>query len=205
MMSLSLPDLSLLSENISHSAVLASTLVVALAEIGDKTQLLSLLLAIKFRNKLAIVMGILVATLLNHAASAWLGVWLGESLNSWMNSELARWLLAGGFIAMALWILIPDKEDDDTDTHQAWGAFLATTFLFFLAEIGDKTQVATVLLGAEFSSVLWVTVGTTLGMMLANVPVVIFGEQLMRRMPMKAAHYLTSALFIAMAVRVVIG
>ena len=117
MMSLSLPDLSLLSENISHSAVLASTLVVALAEIGDKTQLLSLLLAIKFRNKLAIVMGILVATLLNHAASAWLGVWLGESLNSWMNSELARWLLAGGFIAMALWILIPDKEDDDTDTR----------------------------------------------------------------------------------------
>ena len=204
-MSLSLPDLTLLTDNISHSAVLASTLVVALAEIGDKTQLLSLLLAIKFRNKLAIVMGILVATLLNHAASAWLGVWLGESLNSWMNSDLARWLLAGGFIAMALWILIPDKEDDDTDTHQAWGAFLATTFLFFLAEIGDKTQVATVLLGAEFSSVLWVTVGTTLGMMLANVPVVIFGEQLMRRMPMKAAHYLTSILFIAMAIWVVLG
>lgn len=106
---------------------------------------------------------------------------------------------------MALWILIPDKEDENTNTHQAWGAFLAATFLFFLAEIGDKTQVATVLLGAEFSSVLWVTVGTTLGMMLANVPVVMFGRRLMQRLPMKAAHYLTSALFIAMAVWAVSG
>lgn len=192
-----------LSESFAHSAVLTSTLVVAVAEIGDKTQLLSLLLTIRFRNKAAIVMGILCATLLNHALSAWLGVWLQEALQRWTEAHYIQWGLAAGFVLMALWVLIPDKEDDETNTHESWGAFLATCVLFFVAEIGDKTQVATVLLGAEYSSVFWVTAGTTLGMLLANVPVIYFGERLMRRMPLHLARYLTSALFFILAITVI--
>ncbi|MEN9464991.1 MAG: hypothetical protein RL217_1172, partial [Pseudomonadota bacterium] len=168
------------------------------------TQLLSLLLATKFRNKTAIVLGILIATLLNHAASAWLGVWLGQSLQAYITGDVANYVLAGSFMLMALWVLVPDKEDDQQNTHAAWGAFLATTLLFFLAEIGDKTQVATVLLGAEFGSVLWVTLGTTLGMLLANVPVVYFGHKLMQRMPLHLARYSTAAIFTALALWVLI-
>lgn len=182
-----------------HSALLTSTAAVAIAEIGDKTQLLSLVLAARFANKKAIVLGILVATLLNHAASAWLGVWLGDSLQQWLADGTANWILAAGFLAMALWVLIPDKDDDSINTHQNWGAFLATTLLFFLAEIGDKTQIATVLLAAEFNSVLWVTLGTTLGMLIANVPVVIYGSKLMQRLPLNAARYATSLLFLVLA------
>ena len=203
-MSITLSELPFLSDSVAHSGFATSVITVAFAEIGDKTQLLSLLLAAKFRNKAAIVGGILLATLLNHAASAWLGVWLGQSLDSWMNEGAGRWILAAGFLAMALWVLVPDKDDDSTDTHQAWGAFLATTVLFFLAEIGDKTQVATVLLGAEFSSVFWVTMGTTLGMMLANVPVVLYGDRLMKRMPLSSARYITSAVFMALTLWVVL-
>lgn len=194
-----------ITDSLSHSAVLTSTVAVAIAEIGDKTQLLSLLLTAKFRNKSAIVAGILVATLLNHAVSAWLGVWLGASLDSWLNGNTARWILAAAFLAMAAWVLVPDKDDDSANTHQAWGAFLATTVLFFLAEIGDKTQVATVLLAAEFDSVIWVTAGTTLGMMLANVPVVIYGERLMQRMPLNLARYGTSLVFAGLALWVVLS
>ena len=203
-MSITLSELPFLSDSVAHSGFATSVITVAFAEIGDKTQLLSLLLAAKFRNKAAIVGGILLATLLNHAASAWLGVWLGQSLDSWMNEGAGRWILAAGFLAMALWVLVPDKDDDSTDTHQAWGAFLATTVLFFLAEIGDKTQVATVLLGAEFSSVFWVTMGTTLGMMLANVPVVLYGDRLMKHMPLSSARYITSAVFMALTLWVVL-
>jgi len=192
-----------LSDSFAHSALLTSTLVVALAEIGDKTQLLSLLLTLRFRNKMAIVAGILASTLLNHALSAWIGVLLGQSLQTWAEDHYIKWILAAGFILMALWVLVPDKDDDSTNTHEKWGAFLATCLLFFVAEIGDKTQVATVLLGAEFSSVFWVTAGTTLGMMLANVPVVIYGERLMRRMPLNLARYFTSALFVILAISVV--
>ncbi|WP_430461596.1 TMEM165/GDT1 family protein [Thalassolituus sp. LLYu03] len=204
-MSISLSELPFVSDTVAHSGFITSALTVAVAEIGDKTQLLSLLLAAKFRNKAAIVLGILLATLLNHAASAWLGVWLGQSMDQWLHGDTARWLLAGGFVAMALWVLVPDKDDDSADTHQAWGAFLATTVLFFLAEIGDKTQVATVLLGAEFDSVLWVTLGTTVGMMLANVPVVLYGDRLMQRMPLNMARYITSAVFVALALWVVLS
>ena len=182
-----------------HSALLTSTAAVAIAEIGDKTQLLSLVLAARFANKKAIVLGILVATLLNHAASAWLGVWLGDSLQQWLADGTANCILASGFLAMALWVLIPDKDDDSINTHQNWGAFLATALLFFLAEIGDKTQIATVLLAAEFNSVLWVTLGTTLGMLIANVPVVIYGSKLMQRLPLNAARYATSLLFLVLA------
>ena len=188
-----------------HSAFLTSTLVVAIAEVGDKTQLLSLVLAARFANKKAIVLGIFASTLLNHAVSAWVGTWLGNSIYEWLAGDTARWLLSLSFILMALWVLVPDKEDDKINTHQAWGAFLATTVLFFLAEIGDKTQVATILLAAEFQSVVWVTLGTTLGMMLANVPVVFYGDKLMRKLPLNAARYGTSLLFVALAVWVLLG
>lgn len=184
---------------LKNSAFLTSTLAVAIAEIGDKTQLLSLLLAARFANKKGIILGILVATLLNHAASAWLGVWLNNSLDHWLTSDISQWILATSFLLMALWVLIPDKVDDDIQTGRAWGAFLTAATLFFLAEIGDKTQVATVLLAAEFESVLWVTLGTTLGMLLANVPIVIYGGQLMQRLPLNAARYATSLLFLGLA------
>lgn len=196
---------SVLPQALEHSAFLTSTLAVAVAEIGDKTQLLSLLLAARFRNKTAIVGGILLATLLNHAASAWLGHWLGSSLQTWLHGDTARWLLSAGFALMALWVLIPDKDDDGIDTHQAWGAFAATTVLFFLAEIGDKTQVATVLLAAEFSSVFWVTMGTTLGMLIANVPVVYYGQHLMQHLPLNLARYITSVVFAVLALWTVLS
>src|SRR5690606_39456651 len=118
-------------------------------------------------KKRAIVAGILLATLLNHAASAWLGGWLGQSLQLWLQGDAARWLLVGGFALMALWVLVPDKDDDSADTHQAWGAIAASTVLFFLDEIGDKNQDATELMGAEIRLVLWVTLRTTMGLLCA--------------------------------------
>lgn len=175
-------------------AFLNATLAVALAEIGDKTQLLSLFLAMRFSNRWAIVAGILVATLLNHAASAWFGQWLAQ----WLSPDWSRWLVGGSFIAVGLWLLIPDEEDDQPSALDKYGAFIATTLLFFVAEIGDKTQIATVLLAAQYQSVLLVTLGTTLGMMLANVPVVWAGEALMQRLPVRWAHRIACALFIGL-------
>ncbi|WP_317930444.1 TMEM165/GDT1 family protein [Halioxenophilus sp. WMMB6] len=177
-------------------AFLISAVTVTLAEIGDKTQLLSLFLTTKFRNKWAIILGILVATLLNHAASAWLGDWLA----SYLQSRIGEWLIGGSFIALGLWLLVPDKDDSEESALQKYGAFVATTLLFFMAEIGDKTQIATVLLGAQYASVTWVTLGTTLGMLIANVPVVLAGDFLMRRIPLKLAHLLAAATFIAVGV-----
>ena len=187
-------------ELFSHSAFLTSTATVALAEIGDKTQLLALFLTLRFANKPAIAIGILIATLVNHGLSAWLGLWLGHGLETFMSESTARWLLAGSFLVMAIWILIPDKEDDDDSRFMSWGAFGATLVLFSLAEIGDKTQVATVLLAAEWQSVFWVTAGTTLGMLIANLPVVWYGEKVMSVLPLKLVHYLTSVLFVAIAI-----
>ncbi|MGB0503130.1 MAG: TMEM165/GDT1 family protein [Thalassolituus sp.] len=187
------------SSSVLSSPLLASTLAVSIAEIGDKTQLLSLLLVTRFRNRWAIVAGILLATLINHGLSAWGGDWLGDRLQVWLASDSVNWLLAASFAVMAIWVLIPDKEGDDTASYSHWGAFGATTVLFFLAEIGDKTQIATVLLAAEFQDVLWVTVGTTLGMMIANVPVVVWGQALMQRMPLDIARYATSFIFFVLA------
>ncbi len=177
-------------------AFLTSTITVALAEIGDKTQLLSLFLAAKFRNRWAIIFGILVATLLNHAASAWLGGWVGQ----YFQSQTGQWIIAGSFILVGLWLLIPDKDDNPDSKLDQYGAFAASCVLFFLAEIGDKTQIATVLLGAQFDSILWVTMGTTLGMLLANVPVVFLGEYLMQRIPLNLTRVLASLAFIATGV-----
>jgi len=178
-------------------AFITSTVTVALAEIGDKTQLLSLFLAARYRHKTAIIMGILVATLLNHLASAWLGSWLVDVI----PATLATYVVAGSFIAVGLWVLIPDKADDDEHENvRKYGAFIATTVLFFIAEIGDKTQVATVILGAQYTSVLWVTLGTTLGMMLANVPIVLLGQRLMQKLPLNAARYIAATLFVVLGI-----
>lgn len=172
-------------------ALLTSTLTVALAEIGDKTQLLSLLLAVRFHNKPAIILGILVATLLNHAASAWFGTWLGQ----YLQSDWGNWLIGGSFIALGLWLLVPDKADAEDHRFDHYGAFAVSTVLFFLAEIGDKTQIATIALAAEFQSILWVTLGTTLGMLAANVPVVYAGNALMSRIPFQGVRILAAAVF----------
>ncbi|TQV73119.1 TMEM165/GDT1 family protein [Aliikangiella marina] len=170
---------------------LTSTFTVALAEIGDKTQLLSLVLAARFRNKWAIIGGILAATILNHGLSAWLGNWLAQFL----QSNLGQILIGGSFIALALWLLIPDKDEDINNSFDKFGAFWVSTILFFLAEIGDKTQIATVLLGAQFESVIWVTIGTTLGMLIANVPVVFAGDYLMKKIPLNVTRAFAAAAF----------
>ena len=173
-------------------AFLTSTLTVALAEIGDKTQLLSLFLATRFRNKWGIVLGILVATLVNHGVSAWLGGWIGQSL----QGQTGRWLIGGSFIVLGMWLLIPDKDDSGNAKFQHLGAFAASTILFFFAEIGDKTQIATILLGAQYDSVFLVTLGTTLGMLVANVPVVFAGHYLMKHIPLQLTRILASLAFI---------
>lgn len=172
-------------------AFTTSTFTVALAEIGDKTQLLSLVLAARFKNKWAIIGGILLATLLNHGVSAWLGQWLGQFL----QSQTGRFIVGGSFIALALWLLIPDKDEDVDSRFDRYGAFVVSTLLFFFAEIGDKTQVATVLLGAQFGSILLVTMGTTLGMLIANVPVVYAGEYIMARLPLNLTRMIAAIAF----------
>ncbi|WP_374379883.1 TMEM165/GDT1 family protein [Thermomonas sp.] len=172
-------------------ALLVSTGTVALAEIGDKTQLLALLLAARFRRPWPIVAGILVATLLNHALAGWIGALAAQ----WLTPDVLRWIVAGSFIAIALWTLKPDTMDEDTRLP-ARGAFLATTIAFFIAEIGDKTQVATVLLAAKYHPLWQVVAGTTVGMLLANVPVVLLGSKFAARLPLKAARIAAACVFL---------
>jgi Ca2+/H+ antiporter, TMEM165/GDT1 family len=164
-------------------AFLLSTGLVALAEIGDKTQLLSFVLAARYRRPLPIILGILVATLANHGLAAY----LGHLIAGLLGPEALQWILGLGFIAMAAWILIPDKEEElaaeDNQATTFWKIFNLTLMLFFLAEMGDKTQIATIGLAAELQSVVWVIMGTTLGMMVANVPAVRVGEKLATRVP----------------------
>lgn len=181
-------------------AFLSSFVAVAVAEIGDKTQLLSLFLAARFRAKGAIIAGILAATLLNHAASAWLGVWVAQFIPSgWHNL-----LLGGSFIAVALWLLIPDQDDSGDTGALRFGAFAASCLLFFLAEIGDKTQIATVILAASFEqAVWWVIVGTTLGMLAANVPVVYAGSWLLQKISLHWARRAACALFIVLGLYII--
>lgn len=177
-------------------AFLASTLAVAIAEIGDKTQLLSLFLACRFTHRSPIVLGILVATLLNHALSALLGAWLADVIPAgWLP-----WIIAGSFIAIAIWLLIPDKDDSEESGLLRFGAFTATTVMFFLAEIGDKTQIATVVLAARYDNTLMVVLGTTVGMLLANVPVIMAGRWLMDRMPLQTARIAACVLFIILGI-----
>lgn len=176
--------------------LLFSTSVVALAEIGDKTQLLALLLAARYRKPAPIISGILVATLLNHAAAAAVGQWV----TSHLGTETMRWLLGASFLGMAIWIMIPDKIDDDTRVFERLGIFGATLIAFFLAEMGDKTQVATVALAARFDSLASVVAGTTIGMLLANVPAVLFGEVVARKLPTRTVHTVAATLFAGLGV-----
>lgn len=176
------------------ATTLVATGTVALAEIGDKTQLLALLLAARFRRPGPIVGGILVATLLNHALAGGLGALAAH----WLTPAVLRWIVAGSFLAIALWTLRPDTLDADTRLP-AQGAFVATVIAFFLAEIGDKTQVATVLLAAKYPSLVQVVLGTTLGMLLANVPVVLLGSRFADRLPLKTARLVAAIVFLALA------
>jgi putative Ca2+/H+ antiporter (TMEM165/GDT1 family) len=181
-------------------AFLISTGVVALAEIGDKTQLLALVLAAKYRRPVPIILGILVATLLNHAAAGVVGAWLA----AWLGEELLRWILGLSFIAMAFWMLVPDKLDDEETKPARFGVFLSTLIAFFGVEIGDKTQIATVALAAKYSSLIAVVGGTTLGMMLANVPAVLLGEVAAKKLPMRLVHGVAAAIFAVLGLLVLL-
>ena len=180
------------------NSFLLATSIVGLAEIGDKTQLLSLLLAAKYKtHHWAIVAGIFVATVFNHVIAAW----LGSAIAQWVDPELMRWIIAGGFIGLGLWLLVPDKLDDGEKTpiaHSSWKVFTITTSLFFIAEMGDKTQVATVALGARYDDLMAVVLGTTVGMMLANAPAVWLGQKFTNALPVKWVHAIAAIIFIIM-------
>ena len=184
-------------------AFFIATGVVALAEMGDKTQLLSLVLAARFRKPWPIVLGIFAATVLNHALAGAVGNWVTHFL----GPEVLRWILGGSFIAMALWMLIPDKlDDDDLAKASHFGVFGTTLVAFFLAEMGDKTQIATVMLAARYvDAYVWVVLGTTLGMMLANAPVVWLGERIVKRVPIRLVHSISAVIFLALGVAALIG
>jgi putative Ca2+/H+ antiporter (TMEM165/GDT1 family) len=177
-------------------ALYVSTFTVAVAEIGDKTQLLALLLAARYRKPWPIIAGILVSTILNHALAGSLGAMLSQ----WLSPTVLRWIVAGSFIAVALWTLKPDKLGENEAGMPARSAFFATVIAFFLAEIGDKTQVATVLLAAKYSPLWQVILGTTVGMLLANVPVVLLGSRFADRLPLKTARLVAALLFLALGV-----
>lgn len=177
------------------SVLAISITTVALAEIGDKTQLLSLLLASRYRKPLPIITAIFLATIANHALAAWLGVVVAD----YLSSEILKWVLVVSFIAMAGWVLIPDRLDDDEQISNR-GPFVASFIAFFIAEVGDKTQIATSILGAQYPDALtWVILGTTIGMLLANVPVVLIGKLSADKMPLDLIRKITALLFIALA------
>jgi putative Ca2+/H+ antiporter (TMEM165/GDT1 family) len=182
-------------------AFLVSTAIVALAEIGDKTQLLAFILAARFRRPWPIVLGILVATLANHAFAAAVGTWL----TTLMGPQTLRWVLGLSFIAMAVWTLIPDKLDEDEARLPRLGVFGATLVAFFLAEMGDKTQIATVALAAQYQALVAVVAGTTLGMMIANVPAVLLGDRIATRMPVKLVHGIAAAIFLGLGIATLAG
>lgn len=182
-------------------AFLIATGVVALAEMGDKTQLLSLVLAARFRNPVPIILGIFAATLLNHAFAGAVGAWVMQ----WLGPDIMRWIIGGGFLAMAAWTLVPDTLGDEEAPTTKYGVFAATFVAFFIAEMGDKTQVATVALAAQYTSLAAVVAGTTIGMMLANVPVVLLGERITKRLPLRIIHPVTAVLFALMGIVVLLG
>ena len=178
------------------SVLVISITTVALAEIGDKTQLLSFLLASRYRKPVPIIAAIFFATIANHALAAWLGVVVAD----YLSPEVLKWVLVVSFIAMAGWILIPDKLDDDEQISNR-GPFVASFIAFFIAEIGDKTQIATSILGAQYADALaWVILGTTIGMLLANVPVVIIGKLSADKMPLDLIRKITALLFVGLAI-----
>jgi putative Ca2+/H+ antiporter (TMEM165/GDT1 family) len=182
-------------------ALLVSTGIVALAEMGDKTQLLSLLLAAKFRKPIPIILGIFVATLANHALAGAVGAWITHAL----GEDVMRWVLGISFLAMAGWTLIPDSAPDTTNRAARFGVFGTTLVAFFLIEMGDKTQVATVALAAQYSAFWMVVAGTTLGMMLANIPAVLIGERATKALPIRAIQVVAAIIFAVLGVAVLAG
>jgi putative Ca2+/H+ antiporter (TMEM165/GDT1 family) len=186
----------------SLHVLMVSTGVVALAEIGDTTQLLAFFLAARFRRPMPIIMGILAATLLNHALAGALGSWI----TSTVSPEVMRWILGLGFLAMAVWTLIPDSIDEgDLRVAHRLGVFGATFIAFFVAEMGDKTQIATVALAAHYQAPVAVVIGTTLGMLIANVPAVIIGDKLAGRIPMRLVHGVAAAIFALLGIATLTG
>ncbi len=183
-------------------ALFVSTGVVALAEIGDKTQLLAFILAARFKKPLPIIAGILCATIINHGLAGALGAWI----TAMVSPDILRWGLGASFIGMAVWTMIPDKiEDEETQIAKKLGVFGATFITFFLAEMGDKTQVATVALAAHYASPLLVVVGTTLGMLLADVPAVFAGDKLAPKIPMRLVHTIAAGIFALLGVATLLG
>ena len=175
---------------------LVSTLVVAVAEIGDKTQLLSLVLSARYRKPVPIVFGILCATLANHALAGAVGEWVGAQF----SAQTLRWVLALSLFAIAAWTLKPDKIEADVKPRGRYGVFALTLVAFFIAEIGDKTQIATVVLAAQYQALVPVVLGTTFGMMIANVPVVVLGNAMAHRIPLRAVHIAAALMFAALGV-----
>jgi putative Ca2+/H+ antiporter (TMEM165/GDT1 family) len=182
-------------------AFLVSTGIVALAEIGDKTQLLAFILAAKFRKPRPIVLGILVATLLNHGFAGAIGAWL----TSLVSPDIMRWILGISFLGMAAWTLIPDKFDEEDAKLAKLGIFSTTLVAFFLAEMGDKTQIATVALAAKYHSWIAVVAGTTFGMMIANVPAVMLGGRIAHRMPVRLVHTIAALIFAVLGIATLLG
>ena len=179
-----------------------STGVVALAEIGDKTQLLAFILAARFKKPVPIILGIFVATLVNHALAGALGAWITASI----SPEILRWVLGASFIGMAIWTMIPDKiEEEETRVVGRLGVFGATLITFFLAEMGDKTQIATVAMAAHYAQPLMVVAGTTLGMLIADVPAVFVGDKLASKIPMKLVHSIAAAIFALLGLATLMG
>lgn len=183
-------------------SLFVSTGVVALAEIGDKTQLLAFILAARFKKPLPIILGILAATVVNHGLAGALGAWITSSV----SPDILRWVLGLSFIGMAIWTMIPDKiEEEETQVAQRFGVFGATLITFFLAEMGDKTQIATIAMAAHYATPLLVVVGTTLGMLIADVPAVFVGDKLAAKIPMKLVHSVAAAIFALLGVATLLG
>ena len=183
-------------------ALLVSAGVVALAEIGDKTQLLAFILAARFKKPLPIIAGILCATLVNHGLAGALGAWI----TSVVSPGVMRWVLGASFIGMAIWTLIPDKiEEEETQVAKRVGVFTATLVTFFLVEMGDKTQIATVAMAAHYPNPLMVVAGTTIGMLIADVPAVFVGDRLAAKIPMKLVHSIAAAIFALLGIATLLG
>jgi putative Ca2+/H+ antiporter (TMEM165/GDT1 family) len=187
---------------ITMESLLVSTGVVALAEIGDKTQLLAFILAARFKKPVPIILGILAATVINHGLAGALGAWITSAI----RPEVLRWLLGASFIGMAVWTMIPDKiEEEETQVAQRFGIFGATFITFFLAEMGDKTQIATVAMAAHYSTPMMVVIGTTLGMLIADVPAVFAGDKLADKIPMKLVHSIAALVFATLGIATLLG
>jgi putative Ca2+/H+ antiporter (TMEM165/GDT1 family) len=183
-------------------SLFVSTGVVALAEIGDKTQLLAFILAARFKKPLPIIAGIFLATIVNHGLAGALGAWITATI----TPDVLRWILGASFLAMAVWTLIPDKiEEEETQVAQRFGVFGATLVTFFLAEMGDKTQIATVAMAAHYPDPLLVVAGTTLGMLIADVPAVFAGDKLANKIPMKLVHSIAAGIFALLGVATLLG